>query len=181
MPTSAIRHSPPRLFVRDSVPADIDSLVTLEARVFPDDCMSRRSLQRFLASPTAAVLIAERGDRVAGCGVLLFRAGTTIARLYSLAVDPASAGCGVGRAILDAAEGIALTRGCRSVRLEVHEQNIRAIACYSKAGYREFARVPRYYEDKGTALRFEKCIGPQPGAIGPMPTARPSAASGRTG
>jgi ribosomal protein S18 acetylase RimI-like enzyme len=91
--------------------------------------------------------------------VLLFRIGSAICRLYSLAVDPASCGCGIGRAILDAAEAMALRRGCHTVRLEVHARNARAIACYGKAGYREFDRIPRYYGNGGTALRFEKRIG----------------------
>jgi [ribosomal protein S18]-alanine N-acetyltransferase len=159
MRTAAIKLFPPTIGVRRSTPADIDALAALEGRVFPDNAMSRRSLRRFLASPSAAVIIAEHDGWIAGSGVLLFRTGSTIARLYSLAVDPASCGCGVGRAVLNAAEKIALRRGCNTVRLEVHAKNARAIACYGKAGYREFDRIPRYYGDRGTALRFEKRIG----------------------
>jgi ribosomal protein S18 acetylase RimI-like enzyme len=45
------------------------------------------------------------------------------------------------------------------MRLEVHQGNHAAIACYRKSGYREFARH-RYYEDGGDALRFEKRLVP---------------------
>jgi len=158
MRTAAIRLSPPSISVRRSTPADIDALLALESRVFPDNGMSRRSLRGFLSSKAAVVLIAARDGWIAGCGVLLFRAESPIARLYSLAVDPESCGCGIARALLDAAEEIALMRRCHTVRLEVHAKNARAIACYGKAGYREFGRIPRYYGDNGTALRLEKRI-----------------------
>jgi [ribosomal protein S18]-alanine N-acetyltransferase len=160
MRTAAIPLSPPSIRVRRSTPADIDALLALEGRVFPDDGMSRQSLRRFLSSKTAAVLVAERDGWIAGCGVLLFRTASPVARLYSLAVDPENCGCGVARAVLDAAEEIALMRRCHTVRLEVHAKNTRAIACYGKAGYHQFGRIPRYYGNNGTALRFEKRIGP---------------------
>jgi ribosomal protein S18 acetylase RimI-like enzyme len=177
MRTAAIPLSPPSIRVRRSTPADIDALLALEGRVFPDDGMSRRSLRGFLSSKTAAVLIAERDGWIAGCGVLLFRAESPIARLYSLVVDPENCGCGVARAVLDTAEQIALMRRCHTVRLEVHAKNARAIACYGKAGYHEFGRIPRYYGDKGTALRLEKRIRP----VTARSAARLSAVPDRTG
>ena len=179
MRTAATRLLPSSISVRRGTPADIDALFALEGRVFPDDGMSRRSLRGFLSSTTTVVLIAERDGWIAGCGVLLFRTANPVARLYSLAVDPENCGCGVARAVLDAAEEIALMRRCHTVRLEVHEKNTRAIACYGKAGYGEFGRIPHYYGDKGTALRFEKRIAPAPPAS--TPTARLSAAPDRTG
>jgi len=179
MRTAAIRLSPSSISVRRGTAADIDALLALEGRVFPDNGMSRRSVRGFLSSKTAVVLIAERDGWIAGCGVLLFRAESPVARLYSLAVDPENCGCGVARAVLEAAEEIALMRRCHTVRLEVHAKNTRAIACYGKAGYREFGRIPRYYGDKGTALRFEKRVAPNP--VAAMPAARLSAVTGRTG
>nr|WP_284700995.1 GNAT family N-acetyltransferase [Rhodoplanes tepidamans] len=144
--------------VRRAVAADLDALNALEQAVFATDCMSRRSIRRLLASPSAAVLVAEHQGRVAGAAVVLTRAGCAVARLYSIAVDPASAGHGLGPALLAAAEAEAAARGCRAIRLEVHETNARAIARYRRAGFREFGRHVAYYEDKGDALRFEKAL-----------------------
>ena len=75
------------------------------------------------------------GGRITGAAVVLFRANSAIARLYSLAVAPRLTGRGIGSALITAVEKAARTRKCRFVRLEVHEKNHGAIVCYRKAGY----------------------------------------------
>ena len=144
------------LSVRRSRPTDLDKLSDLENEVFATDRMSRRSLKRLLVSSSAAVLVAEDRGRFAGTAVVLFRAGSAIARLYSLAVDPRLTGRGIGTALIAAVEKAVRSRKCRFVRLEVHEKNHGAIVCYRKAGYEQFDRYHEYYEDKGHALRFQK-------------------------
>jgi ribosomal-protein-alanine N-acetyltransferase len=149
------------LSVRRGRQADLDTLWDLENQVFDINRMSRRSLERLLAAPSATVLIAERQGRFAGAAIVLFRANSRIARLYSLAVTPRFTGRGIGSALITAVEKAARSRKCRFVRLEVHEKNHAAIACYRKAGFRQFARHDEYYEDKGHALRFEKPLAPR--------------------
>ena len=144
--------------VRRAGPRDLDALLELEHRVFATDRLSRRSLRHLLHAPTAEVLVAEADGRFAGTAIVLFRAGSRLARLYSIAVAPHMGGRGIASLLLDAAEDRARTRKCRAIRLEVHETNHRAISRYHKSGYREFGRYPTYYEDGGDALRFEKPI-----------------------
>ena len=160
--SSTLAHAPaPKVRVRPAARGDVDALAALEHRVFATDRLSRRSLQRFLKSPTADVLVAQDDTAPAESGlvgnaIVLFRPRSLIARLYSIAVAPHMGGRGVGAMLLAAAEAAALARGCRAIRLEVHVTNHAAIARYRKSGYREFARLRRYYEDGGDALRFEK-------------------------
>ena len=142
--------------IRRGRAADLDDLIELEAQVFASDRMSRRSLRHFLAAPSATVLVAEYGGRISGCAVVLFRPNTSIARLYSIAVAPQRAGLGLGPALLAASERAAVARGRQTLRLEVHEDNHRAISRYRKAGYRQFGCHDAYYADQGDALRFEK-------------------------
>jgi len=144
--------------VRRAGPRDLDALLELEHRVFATDRLSRRSLRHLLHAPTAEVLVAEADGRFAGTAIVLFRAGSRLARLYSVAVAPHMGGRGIASLLLDAAEDRARARKCRAIRLEVHETNHRAISRYHKSGYREFGRYPTYYEDGGDALRFEKPI-----------------------
>ena len=150
------------ILIRPSTMSDIDALLALERNVFATDCMSRKSLRRFLSVPTAVVLIAQPQDSqnaIAGCAVLLLRASTPeMARLYSLAVDPAHEGFGIGPMLLQACEESARTQGRTQIRLEVHETNERAIALYRKEGYAEFGRHVGYYKDLGDALRFRKTL-----------------------
>jgi ribosomal protein S18 acetylase RimI-like enzyme len=169
MRAELIEHTVPEVNVRPGNAVDLDLLLDLENRVFATDRMSRRSLRHFLTSPTAVVIVAEHAGRIAGCAVVLFRPASTIARLYSIAVDPRSGGRGVGSRLLDGAAEAALAHDCLTLRLEVHEKNSRAIARYRKAGYREFGRYRRYYADKADALRFEKRLTPRLTALSKTP------------
>ena len=157
------KHKPaPAIRVRAAEPGDLDSLVELEHRVFATDRLSRRSLRRFLEAPSAELSVAEEADgRLAGTVILLFRPGSKVARLYSIAVAPRMEGRGIASMLLRAAEEFAIGRACSSIRLEVHQTNRAAIARYRKSGYREFGRRRRYYEDGGDALRFEKRLIPE--------------------
>src|SRR5215469_10622018 len=146
----------PSVRIRRGKPADLDALWDLENRVFATDRMSRRSLRRLLASPSAAAIVAQSDGVIAGVAVVLFRATSRIARLYSLAVAPKHKGRGIASALLVAAEKTARSRNCQWLRLEVHEKNRAAIKVYRKAGYHEFGRHRQYYHDRGDALRFEK-------------------------
>ncbi len=150
----------PEIRVRRAEPGDIDALMKLEHRVFATDRLSRRSLRRLLNSPSAAVLVAVENAQLAGIAIVLFRSNSAVARLYSLAVAPHAGGRGVAPMLLDAAEEAALARGCRIMRLEVHDANHAATSRYRKSGYREFGRYRAYYEDGGDALRFEKRLAP---------------------
>ena len=156
MPSRFAQAAMPEMRVRRAEPGDVDALIKLEHRVFPTDRLSRRSLRRLLDSPSAAVLVAVENAQLAGIAIVLFRARSAVARLYSIAVAPHVGGRGVAAMLLDAAEEAALARGCRIMRLEVHRANHAAISRYRKSGYREFGRYRAYYENGADALRFEK-------------------------
>jgi ribosomal protein S18 acetylase RimI-like enzyme len=148
--------------VRAAEPRDLDALMKLEHQVFSTDRLSRRSLRHFLTSPTAELLVAEEPDgRLAGTAIVLFRPRSGVARLYSIAVAPHMGGRGIASMLLQAAEKATAARGCRSIRLEVHQTNHAAISRYRKSGYQQFGRRLRYYEDGGDALRFEKQLIPE--------------------
>jgi ribosomal protein S18 acetylase RimI-like enzyme len=160
-------HKPP-VRIRAAKARDLDALVELESRVFATDRLSRRSLRRFLSSASAALMVAE-GKGLAGTAIVLFRPGSAVARLYSIAVAPHMSGKGVAPLLLKAVERIARGRGCTIIRLEVHETNHAAIARYRKSGYRQFGRLRKYYEDGGDALRFEKRLVPELPALALAP------------
>jgi ribosomal protein S18 acetylase RimI-like enzyme len=142
--------------IRNATASDLDALCAIETQAFATDRLSRRSFRRLIASPSAAVIVAERDGRVAGCAVVLFRAASDVARLYSIAVARADLGMGVGQALLAAAEQSAQARGCMRMRLEVHEMNGRAARFYEAAGYRAFGTLESYYADGAAAVRYER-------------------------
>jgi [ribosomal protein S18]-alanine N-acetyltransferase len=172
MRSALLAKSPTAIHIRRSRPADLDALWNLESRVFETDRMSRRSLRRLIASPSALGIVAQAGGAIVGAALVLFRANSTIARLYSLAVAPGHTGRGIASALLAAAESGAKLRACCRVRLEVHEKNSGAITVYRKAGYHEFGRHHEYYEDRGHALRFEKRLSEARANAGAGPAER---------
>jgi ribosomal protein S18 acetylase RimI-like enzyme len=158
----ALAHSvDPQLDLRPASLADVDALADLEKRAFRGDRISRRGFRRFVRSPNAALVVAEEDGVLAGYALVLFREGSGIARLYSIAVAPQFAKRGLGSALLSAAEDAAIARDRIAMRLEVHENNAKAIARYRKAGYNLFGRHFQYYADRGHALRFEKRLRPR--------------------
>jgi ribosomal protein S18 acetylase RimI-like enzyme len=146
----------PNLTFRPGGLTDVEALLALEQAAFTTDHLSRRSFRRFLSSGNSALIVADAGGRLVGYGLVLFRPGSAVARLYSIAVAADAAGRGIGPMLIAAAEGASLRRGCGVLRLEVHEQNAAAIDRYRKSGFREFGRHREYYDDRGDALRFEK-------------------------
>jgi len=157
-PAQALRKEQ-EIRLRPGALADIDALLALESKVFTTDRCSRRSFRNFLTSDFAALIVAEN-DALAGYALVLFRPGSAVGRLYSIAVAPQHAGRGIGLRLLAAAEDAAIARGCVSMRLEVDERNRPAISRYEKAGYRAFGRRPGYYDDGGNALRYGKPLQP---------------------
>lgn len=149
--------------IRPATLADIDALERLEQRAFEADRISRRSFRALIASPTAACLVAETdAGEIAGYALLLFRAGTALARLYSFAVDPDARGSGIGARLLEAAERAAFERDRLLMRLEVREDNAHAIRLYERAGYHRFGKYRDYYADHAAALRYEKILRGRP-------------------
>lgn len=143
--------------IRPAQTSDIDALAALETIAFRTDRLSRASFRRLLSSPTASLLVADAHGSVAGYCAVLYRAGSLRARLYSLAASPATGG-GLGRALLAACEDAARARGCRAVRLEVRQDNPRAIELYERNGYRPIGTWLGYYADGMNALRYEKTL-----------------------
>ena len=144
---------------RDGRPEDLPALLALEAQ-FPGDRLSARQFRRHLASGSARLRVVDAGAILAGYALLFRRRGSTIARLYSIAVDPAMRGRGIGAALLADAEAVARAAGAAALRLEVRIDNAAAIALYRSLGYREFGRHGGYYADGADALRMEKTLPP---------------------
>lgn len=144
--------------IRRAVAADLPALVCLERRAFTTDHLSPRQYRHHLSNPRALVLAAVDRTGLLGKAVVLFRKGSDIARLYSIAVDDAARGRGIAKALLRAVERGVRGRGCTRLRLEVNQANPAAIALYEKLGYRRFGAYAGFYEDGTDAWRYEKLL-----------------------
>ncbi|MFT4048123.1 MAG: GNAT family N-acetyltransferase [Solimonas sp.] len=138
---------------------DVDGILDLE-RHFPGDRVSRASVRRFLRIATARVWVVEATQPrlVVAALILLTRAGSATARIYSIVVDPQARGLGLGRRLVRTAERGARVAGCDAVSLEVREDNVAARALYASLGYVEHERLAGYYDDGGDGLRLRKAL-----------------------
>ena len=144
--------------IRTARASDVDALLAIENAVFETDRISRRSFRQMIERETAETLVAESRGALAGYVMILFRKGSGVARLYSIAIAPDFASQGIGRLLLKAAENTAFRHRRMMLRLEVREDNPRAIRIYEQNGYRMIGREPDYYEDGSPALRYEKTL-----------------------
>ena len=121
-------------FAADNDPADMDAYV---AQAF-GEAVQRAELRE----PAITVLLAERDGepvgyvmlRDAAHGDVPARHAVEIARLYA---TRETIGTGVGAALMDAALAEAVARGADAVWLGVWECNARAIAFYTRPGFRD--------------------------------------------
>ncbi|MDA1096815.1 MAG: GNAT family N-acetyltransferase/peptidase C39 family protein [Chloroflexi bacterium] len=147
--------------IRDATVADVPALTALEELCFDTDRMSARQFRYTLSRGNAALLVDEARGNLLGYGLVLFRRNTSLARLYSLAVDPLHRTKGIGSALLRACEEVAVARDAIYMRLEVRKDNVAATSMYHALGYRDFAEFPKYYEDSMDALQMEKLLVPR--------------------
>lgn len=156
--------------IRQATLADLDALERLENSCFDSDRLSRRQLRYMLTKAHGVTLVWDAEGAILGYVLVLFHAGTSLARIYSLAVDERARGQGIARALVVAAEEAARAHDRASIRLEVRPDNAAAIRLYESLGYRLFGRFDDYYEDHTEALRFEKMLLPElEPALAPVP------------
>ena len=144
--------------IRPANLTDLTELLRLENACFDGDRLSPRSFRHLLTKGKASTLVWEGGSGLLGYVLTLFHAGTSLGRLYSLAMEPAARGRGIARALVEAAEREARERGCAYLRLEVRTDNQAAKSLYHAMGYRPFEVVADYYEDHADAQRFERVL-----------------------
>lgn len=144
--------------LRAATSTDIPALLDLETAAFTGDRISPRSWSRLIASASATVMIAFGASRIVGASVLLRRARTSVARLYSIAVVPAARGRGVASGLLHDAIERARAMGSSVLRLETRIDNRAAQSLFAQHGFTEFDRRPAYYQDGAEAIRLQKSL-----------------------
>jgi len=151
--------------IRSATLGDLADLVRIEDAAFATDRFTRRTIHYLLTRARAIFLVAERRGAVVGNIVVLLHGRTSLARVYSMAVDPARQQSGIGTQLLREAESRARADGRVVMRLEVRTDNTAAQAFYRREGYREIGGIKGYYEDGCNALRMEKTLagGDRPG------------------
>ena len=121
--------------------------------MFPADEWDKLVIEH--APPNVLLVAIDELGNVAGFTAVRPREG----EMYLLFVHPGHAGCGVGRALLDAAHEALRAAGCREAFLYTHEENERALAVYEAAGSRPDGSV-RESDFRGVHLREPRLVKP---------------------
>lgn len=137
---------------------DIARLHAIELACFEGDRLSRRSFRWMIENGHSELICLDLGKITVGYGLLFYRRGTSLARLYSFAIDPAYQGQGLARKLLVRLEELAQKNHKSAIRLEVRDDNQAAIGLYESLGYKRFRVKLDYYEDHGRALCYQKRI-----------------------
>jgi ribosomal protein S18 acetylase RimI-like enzyme len=144
--------------IRHALTNDLVALLEIENVCFETDRLSRRSFQNFIKPGAHDLWVLSSEEKLLGYALILYRAGTNLARLYSIALLPAAQGKGYAKQLLHFAQTKASDKYCAYMRLEVNIENEPARNLYEQYGYRVIGRIRAYYEDGSDALRMEKRI-----------------------
>jgi ribosomal protein S18 acetylase RimI-like enzyme len=147
------------ILVRRSRINDLDLLLQLEQKAFPYfQQSSRRTLDLSLKSAFQQVWFAEveSGDCIEAIGCLIFYMYKKTIRIFSIVVDPNLQGKGIGSALLEKAQNIALEKGSERISLDVYAENKKLINWYKKAGFEATELLTDYYELGLDGMRMVK-------------------------
>ena len=136
------------LVVDRAGPGDLKELEALERQCFDGTlALKRRQLRYLLRSSRASAHVIRRDGRIAAEAVVLRRRTRRglVARIYTLAVDAAHRGNGLGRTVLAGCLEVLAAEGAAAAVLEVDVANERAIALYERMGFVRLRRLADYY------------------------------------
>lgn len=139
---------------------DVDALAEIEKRVFADP-WSASFFRSEIIQEGAWVRAAERGGRLAGYALTIFRAGS--GQLDNLATLPELRRHGVARALLEDVMAHARSIGAHELTLEVRVSNDAAQQLYRTHGFRLASLRRGYYRDNGEdAVVMKWDVSPPP-------------------
>jgi len=144
-------------------PDDFDELYEIEEVCFqPPLRFSRRYMHQLIASPSAAIWIAESHGHLSGFGIVEWseQAVGIFAYIQTIEVAPQERGRGIGSELMRRLEGSANAEGAVAIWLHVDETNAAAIQLYRSHGYQHTGRTENYYTRGRAAEIYIKHLKP---------------------
>ncbi len=136
--------------------ADIDIVLTIEKRCFPNDPWNRISFEEELQNPLSRFYVltdTEVGAILGYGGVwLMYDTGN----VTNLAVSPDCRRQGLGRRLLTKLIDVCIEENMASITLEVRRSNTAAKALYASMGFTVQGMRKQYYKDREDAVIMTK-------------------------
>ena len=149
--------------IRPAQISDVAALIQLEDICFTGDKISPRQFRYHLTRARSYTLVFESDGVLIGYAMIFYSRGTSVARIYSVAITPEARRKRIAQELIVAAEKNSLEQGKTSIRVEIRQDNIASQALFAKLGYKTFGKVLDYYEDHEAAIRMEKNLYPDRG------------------
>ena len=150
--------NPSLVHLRPAKMSDLNQLVELENACFNYDQLTKRNFHWMITKANSIFLVFDYKTKIIGYGLVLINSGTSLARLYSIAVLDEFQGHGLASKMIKELEVLSSQKDCAYLRLEVKESNQGAIKLYEKLGYVKFSKKEDYYDNGETALCYEKRV-----------------------
>lgn len=142
--------------VRAFEPKDFGAAFRLDQSCYPPGiAYSRYALHEFLSKPGAAAWVAEEEGTLVGF-IVVRQVGADRGHVITLDVRADRRRRGIGRTLLETAEGWLAARHVRRVALETAVDNKPAVAFWQGSGYGVRGILRRYYLHRQDAYRMEK-------------------------
>jgi ribosomal-protein-alanine N-acetyltransferase len=138
---------PSAVAIRPFRPQDLPRALEMERENFSHYPLSSRQLRYHAKNPNAVFLVAVRGGVVVGdvLGLIRRHPSGVSGRVYSLVVDAAHRGGGIGARLFRSLVQKLKAGGARRIYLEVAQENHAAIALYERSGFRRLNVIKNYY------------------------------------
>ena len=120
-------------------------VMKIEAQVYPRPWSSALFLQEIVRRADRVYVVAKYESNVIGYGGLI--TSGLEAHITTIAVDPAYHRSGVGTKLMIGLLDAAISRGGRTLSLEVRRSNEAALRLYEKFGFKVTAVRHKYYEN----------------------------------
>jgi ribosomal-protein-alanine N-acetyltransferase len=146
-PADPLPARPAGLTFRRAQREDVSRVMEIEQEGFLHP-WSRELIERELGHAWSQVLLAEDGEGGAVVGYIVFWLVHDEVHVLNVATALAARRRGVGRALMEAAEGEGRRRGARLATLEVRRSNVPALSLYRAIGYRQVGVRPNYYAEE---------------------------------
>ncbi len=142
-------------------PSDLDEVMQIERRVYPDPWSRWVFIHEMMNNPMAHLLVLKTRTAPGRLvGYISMRIHEQDAHLTNLALRPDMTGRGLGKYMLAFAMDYAARRDARWMWLEVRKSNERARRLYRRFRFKFIRELPRYYPNGEDALVLMVAIRP---------------------
>jgi ribosomal protein S18 acetylase RimI-like enzyme len=162
----------PHLTFRQANIDDLTFIKELSLRVFSIFGPYDSILSQKFPNPEVITLISEIGEIKCGFAMLELLRGPNLLPIWgemiAIAVEPCYQGKKIGGGLLSKIEELASTYGLRYLNLHVASDNLRALECFQKRGYKILESISAYYPQGQKALHMARAIPPDQGGHSPF-------------